>query len=74
MDYDAWKLDEGEPPTININTVCPRCKKEYPLTVPTKNYQKWIDGMAIQNAFPYMSIDDRERIKTGYCPPCWDKF
>lgn len=33
---------------------------------------KWCSGELIQNAFPTLSADDREFIKTGITPEEWD--
>ena len=35
--------------------------------------QRWMQGYYIQNAFPSLSNDEREFIKTGITPDEWDK-
>jgi hypothetical protein len=37
-------------------------------------YRKYEQGMAVQDAFPDRSADDREFLITGICPECWDKM
>ena len=49
---------------------------EIPLT--PKEYGKcatlWQTGMLIQDAFPMLSADEREFIKTGITPQEWDSM
>jgi hypothetical protein len=37
-------------------------------------YRKYEQGMAVLDAFPDRSADDREFLITGICPECWDKM
>lgn len=53
---------------------CPTCGTVKELTMNYEDYAAWISGELIQHAFPYLSIDDRERLITGYCGPCFDKI
>lgn len=57
---------------ITIITHCPFCGKANFIAVPEKDYEAWKAGELIQNAFPYLSADEREAIKTGICPNCWN--
>ncbi len=34
----------------------------------------WQSGEFIQDAFPYLNANQRELIKTGIHPECWDKM
>lgn len=36
-----------------------------------ESYSKWKDGMLIQQAFPTLSREEREFIKTGILPEEW---
>ena len=38
-----------------------------------EDYTAWERGELIQNAFPYMSADDREFMKTGITPQEWEE-
>jgi hypothetical protein len=38
------------------------------------DFWKWKDGALIQDAFPYLSADEREFIVTGIPPGEWDKW
>jgi hypothetical protein len=57
--------------TIEIMGNCPRCVDFFSITVPHDDYLKWQAGTLIQEAFPYMSIDDRELLISGVCGECW---
>lgn len=66
-------------PTMTINKTCPFClpsapEREYAIEVDAEGYGKWISGMFIQDAFPDLSADEREQIKTGIHPACWDRI
>jgi hypothetical protein len=37
------------------------------------DYWDWQDGALAQDAFPYLSADDRELLISGICPTCWEK-
>lgn len=51
---------------------CPRCGETITLKARVEDLRRWQNGELIQNVFPTMSADDRERFMTGYCPTCWD--
>ena len=55
-----------------LETTCPFCGESHSIIVDTYDYFDWIDGELVQNAFPYLSVDEREMVKTGICPTCWD--
>ena len=38
-----------------------------------KEYDLWLGGELVQNAFPNLSADDREFIMTGMTPDEWDE-
>jgi hypothetical protein len=59
---------------IEINTVCPMCKKTSQINVNKDAYIKWRGGELIQRAFPNLSPPNRELLKTGICGACWDKM
>lgn len=57
-----------------ITTTCPICKGTKDIDVDDSAYLDWQRGVLIQKAFPRMSADDRERLVSGMCPPCWDRM
>lgn len=42
------------------------------FTVPAEAIARYRAGAYIQDAFPMLSVDDRERLISGYCKECWD--
>ena len=55
-----------------ITTTCPFCGEEHEVLVNEADYYAWQDGELAQNAFPYLSADEREMLISGICPDCWD--
>ena len=41
-------------------------------SVTLEQYQSWQNGTLIQDAFPQLTPDEREFIKTGVTPEEWD--
>ena len=62
--------------TLNatISTVCPLCHEEHIVLVNEDDYYDWQDGKLAQDAFPYLSADEREMLISGICPDCWSKM
>lgn len=59
---------------ITILTVCPICGHANEIAVNEEDYFDWaFDGVLVQNAFPYLSADEREMLISGICPTCWKK-
>ena len=57
-----------------IVTVCPFCGVKNIIKVNQKDYLDWQNGKMVQDAFPYLSADEREMLISGICPTCWDKY
>jgi hypothetical protein len=59
---------------VCVVTACPFCNKRHEVEVNEIDYLDWQDGVLMaQDAFPYLSADEREMLITGICPTCWDK-
>jgi len=56
-----------------VRVTCPYCVKRFQVEVDKKAYDAWQDGMLIQDAFPDLTDNQRELIKTKICPGCWEK-
>ena len=69
-----FSVIDHEDKTSTIVTVCRMCKTEHALKVPTWKLMLYESGAKIQEAFPDLSPDDRERIISGTCPECWNKM
>ena len=55
--------------------VCIWCHKRVTLMIDIKDYLRWKNEyVLIQNAFPYLNAGEREFLKMGTCPECFDKM
>lgn len=60
---------------VEITTTCPICGKQSKHLVDEDAYADWKSRKKlIQDAFPQMSADEREELKTGICKKCWDSM
>jgi hypothetical protein len=52
---------------------CPICSEFTTFEATEEQARQWQDprGPHVQDVFPELSADDRERLITGYCAPCW---
>ena len=57
---------------VTIVTRCPFCGRANERAVNEADYLDWQDGALVQNAFPYLSADEREMLISGICPTCWE--
>ena len=58
---------------VCVMTQCPFCGRGNEVEVNEVDYWDWDDGMLAQDAFPYLSADEREMLISGICPTCWEK-
>lgn len=59
---------------VIVGRPCPFCGKVHEVTVSEADYAAWQGGELAQNAFPYLSADEREILISGICPTCWDNM
>lgn len=57
-----------------IVTYCPFCGHINSIEVNITDYWDWQNGALVQDAFPYLSVDEREMIISGICPTCWNNI
>ena len=60
--------------TTLIETICPLCGAAHTIEVNLTDCWDWEDGKCAQDAFPYLSPDEREMLISGICPECWDSM
>lgn len=53
---------------------CVECGKAVKVEYDSGDYEAWKNGKLIQDAFPYLTLDEREMLKTGICHDCWVKM
>jgi hypothetical protein len=65
--------------TIVLETTCPFCGKKQMLVLEgnraiayKQGKESYERGMLMQNAFPFLTADEREFIMTGICHDCWE--
>lgn len=69
------KTNETEVKCLIATIPCPNCGAYKTLLVNKNAYRAWRHGeMLIQDAFPELSKEDRERLITGICPKCWKEL
>ena len=59
---------------VTIVTVCPICNRINEITVREADVLLWNAGALVQDAFPYLSADEREMLISGICPDCWENL
>lgn len=57
---------------MKIQKQCKMCRKLYTLEVSNVGYEMMLAGAHIQDAFPELSLDDRELLISGICGKCFD--
>lgn len=57
---------------ITMTRSCIFCGNTHHISVYKKDLEDWLDGELAQNAFPYLSTDEREVLISGICPKCWE--
>ena len=55
-----------------VNCECPFCGVVSVVECREAGLVLYQAGACIQDAFPDLSADDRELLKTGICPQCWN--
>lgn len=55
-----------------IQTICPFCHHVHDVGVNELDFWDWEDGALVQDAFPYLSANEREMLISGICPDCWN--
>lgn len=55
-----------------IVTHCPFCRHANFIEVNDVDYWAWQNGALVQDAFPYLSAEEREALISGTCHTCWN--
>ena len=59
---------------VTIQTICPFCGEDHYIEVWESDYLAWeVGDVLAQDAFFYLSADEREMLISGICPSCWEK-
>jgi hypothetical protein len=57
---------------VTIVLDCRECGRLVSVSVEAEDFYDWQDGLSVQNAFPYLSADERELFISRTCGVCWD--
>lgn len=55
-------------------TPCPVCDEKHIMILDEQGYVDWQYGELIQNAFPSLTVADREVLISGTCDKCFDEM
>ena len=59
---------------VTVIVGCIKCAEGQHITVGNADLDAWQGGKNIQDAMPYLSVDDREILISGICGECFDKI
>jgi len=59
---------------MTIDKQCRECKVKYIIVIREEDYLNWQHHMLIQDAFPYLTADQRELLMSGICGKCFNKL
>ena len=60
---------------ITLNGECAGCATPYQVSgVEEEDFVAWKIGKPAQDAFPYLSVDERELLISGICDKCWQRI
>ena len=57
---------------VTLSKTCKVTEEPYILNIPLDNYKAWKSGEFAQNAFSFLSIDEREFVISGTTPKEWE--
>lgn len=57
---------------LNLVVLCEICNEPHDVNVNQEDYTAWRKRVKLaQDAFPYLSADERELLISHTCPSCW---
>lgn len=60
---------------MQVTLICRKCGKQVNVEVNQEDLQAYESGeKRVQDAFPYLSPDERELFISGICGECFDKM
>ena len=57
-----------------MKITCNQCSEVHVIEVDFQDWSDWRRGKLAQDAFPYLSADERELLISGICGKCFDKM
>lgn len=59
---------------MKVDVICRSCKVKHIIDCPPADWLKWMMGMPIQHAMPYLPAEIREMLISETCEDCWKKI
>ena len=67
------KYPDNKPVKVDIPLTCSSCGYEHVVSVYNSDWEDYCNGNKYaQEAFPYLSADERELFISGFCSSCFD--
>lgn len=60
--------------TYGIGVYCLGCYECFDLYVVEKDYNDWVQGTHVQDAFPYLTEGERELLISRTCDDCFEEM
>jgi hypothetical protein len=60
--------------TMRVSKTCPVCSKGSVVEVERDQFEAYLNGALLQEAFPTLGASQREMVKTGIHPSCWENM
>lgn len=61
--------------TVSLRIECELCGGEFTVEVGKEDYDRYrATSVLCQDAFPYLTEDERELIISQTCGPCWERL
>ena len=60
--------------TCNLHIDCRICEKDEIVSINNSDFEKHSQGKPLEKAFPYLTAEQREMIRSRVCKSCWDIF
>jgi hypothetical protein len=57
-----------------MKITCQQCSEVHVVEVVFKDWSDWRSGKLAQDAFPYLSADERELLISGVCGKCFEEM
>lgn len=57
-----------------IDVKCCMCDRVFTIQVKLEDYNAWLAGKYTQDAFPYLSVGERELLISNTCNNCFDSI
>ena len=57
---------------LQVTVTCKMCRKTVMFSVRREEWEKFKTGIFVQDAFPFLTLGQREMLISQICEECWD--